>query len=362
MKKILVAAGGTGGHFFPALSVVDKLTESLKGEIEFQFFGRKDKIEGRILPELGYKLNETNLRGISSAISFDTLKLPFKMLSAVQQVKRIIKRDDIDAVLCAGAYLSIPPGIAAKLLGKKLFLMEANINLGKANKFLADRADIIFTSFDETKKYFNEKDGKKLRCFGNPVRSSMLVKKDRVEAIKSIGLSAEKKTILIFGGSLGAQAINEAIINNIDEFAKAEYQIIWQSGNVHKFNINLPENVKLLEFIDDMAGAYAAADLVVSRSGATTTAELSVLGKPSILVPLPSASNNEQLLNAKEMEKKGAAIVVENSEIGEKLLPLIRQLITNENKLSEMSKAALSLAKPMASQDIANEIIRVMKW
>ncbi len=358
MKKILIAAGGTGGHFFPALAVVEKLKEHLKDDVEFQFFGRKDKIEGRIVPTLGYKLNETNLRGISSLLSLSTLKLPFKMWSAVKQVKKIIEENDIDAVLCAGAYLSIPPGIAAKLLGKKLFLMEANINLGKANKFLADRADVIFTSFEETKNYFNQKIQNRIKCFGNPVRSAILSSKNHNEALKKFDLEPNKKTILIFGGSLGAKSINEAVIKHIDSFAKENFQIIWQSGNIHQFDINIPKNIKLLKFIDDMASAYEAADLIVARSGATTTAELSVTGKPSILVPLPSASNNEQFLNAKEMEKQGAAILVENNDISDKLFTLIQSLMKNETELQNMSNAALKLGKPLASQHIAEEILK----
>lgn len=360
MKKILVAAGGTGGHLFPALAVVETLKSKLKDEVNFIFFGCPDKIEGRIVPLLGYEFYETNLCGVSKLLSLDGLKLLFKIIKEIIRLKSFIKKQNIDAVLCAGAYLSIPVGIASKLLNRKLFLMESNVNIGKANKFLACSADIIFTSFEQTKNYLSKNIQKKIILSGNPIRNSILKAKTREEAFKKFELKDDKPVVLIFGGSLGAQSINNAVIDNLNNFSNKEYQILWQCGNANKLSVLLPENVKLVNFIDDMGDAYAIADLVVSRAGATSVAEICTVGKPSILIPLPSASNNEQYLNAKEMNAKGASIIIENSVISEKLFLLIDQLINDKSMLITMSNNAALLGHTNASEVISNEIINVL--
>jgi len=356
MKKILIAAGGTGGHLFPAIAVVEKLKELYGNEIDFHFFGRKDKIEGKIIPELGYKFHTTNLTGLVKFASLNTVKIPFQIISSVLKLNRIIKEENIDAVLCAGAYLSYPAGLSACFCKKKLFLMESNVNPGKTIKWLANKADIIFTNFDETKNYFNENIAKKIKNLGNPVRKQILNQVDKNTALELWKLEKEKPVVLIFGGSLGATAINNAVLNSLEKFANSPFQIIWQTGNTNKIDAKLPSNFRVVNFIDDMSSAYSAADLVVSRSGATTVTELSIVGKPSILVPLPSASNNEQFFNAKFLEKNGAAIVINNSDISERIFNTVDKLISDFDLLQKMSNAAKTLGRPNASELIATEI------
>ena len=356
MKKILIAAGGTGGHLFPAIAVTEKLKELYGNEIDFHFFGRKDKIEGKIIPQLKYQLHTTNLTGLVKPISLNTAKLPFQILSSVMKLNKIIKKENIDAVLCAGAYISYPAGLSAYFCKKKLFLMESNVNPGKAINLLASKADIIFTNFDETKNYFNKDIAKKIKNFGNPVRQQILNQIDKDTALKLWNLDKEKPVILIFGGSLGATAINNAVLASLEKFANSPYQIIWQTGDATKINAELPPNIRLVNFIDDMASAYSAADLIVSRSGATTVTELSIVGKPSILVPLPSASNNEQFFNAKFLEKNGAGVVINNSDISEQMFDTINKLFADFHLLQNMANAAKKLGKPNASELIAKEI------
>ena len=369
MKKILVAAGGTGGHLFPAIAVVEKLKELQGNEIDFQFFGRIDKIEGRIVPALGYKLHSTHLTGLVKTFSLNTFKLPFQILHSVNKLKKIIKQENIDAVLCAGAYLSYPAGLAGSMCKKKLFLMESNVNPGKAINWLSNRADVIFTTFDETKNYFNEATVKKIKLTGNPVRKQILnefnkineVNKNEIskeQTIEKFGLKKGKPIVLIFGGSLGATVLNNAVLNSLEMFAKSNFQVIWQTGEKNNIDISLPENVKLISFIDDMASAYFAADLVVSRSGAATVAELCIVGKPSILVPLPSASNNEQYFNAKYLETHNAAILINNDDISKKMYIAINDLLSDTEKLNQISVSAKKLAKPTANEIIAKEILK----
>jgi UDP-N-acetylglucosamine--N-acetylmuramyl-(pentapeptide) pyrophosphoryl-undecaprenol N-acetylglucosamine transferase len=355
--KILVAAGGTGGHLFPALAVVENLEELSNEKIEFHFFGRADKIEGKVVSSLGYKLHTTELTGLVKVVSFNTLKLPFRLLSSILKLKKLIQRENIDAVLCAGAYLSIPAGIACRLCGKKLFLMESNVNPGKAINALAGSATAIYTSFDSTANYFNDPIKRKLKCFGNPVRKDIMQGCNVDKAFEKFGLDKNKRVVLIFGGSLGARAINNAVVKWLDNFSRIDYQILWQTGNSFMDKVDLPNNVKKVEFIDDMASAYTIADLVVSRSGATTIAELCVVGKPAVLVPLPSASNNEQYFNAKYLEEHQAVMIVRNDDILDNLYSVVDGLMCDKQRLLFMSDSLKLLSKVDASMKIAGDIL-----
>lgn len=355
--KILIGAGGTGGHLFPAIAVAEQISKLTNGNCEFHFIGTASKIEARVVPELGYNFHPIELAGLVKKFSVATLKLPLQLMKATAYCKKLIKNEGIDAVLCAGAYLSYPPGSAAKSMGIPLFLMESNVNPGKAIKALSGKAANIFTSFDESASYFEESLRKKMIVTGNPIRGSILNPCDVIESRKKFGLDANKKTILVFGGSLGAKAINEAVSKYLSNFAKEQYQILWQTGKNYEIPTT-PANIKAQVFIDDMAAAYAAADLVVSRSGATTTAELCIVGKPSILVPLPSASNNEQKHNALAMESKGAAIMCLNEKIGESLFSLADNLIKDTAKLQKIGSCATSLAKPEAAEKVAELILK----
>jgi len=365
--KILVAAGGTGGHLFPVLAVVDQLKEILKTEIDFHFFGRADKIEGKILPQLGYKFHTTKLTGLVNPLSLQTLKIPFHLLKSILQLKQLINTENIDAVLCAGAYISVPAGIACRLCGKKLFLMESNVNPGKAIKLLANNSTKIYTSFDITENYFADTIKPKIRNFGNPVRKNIIeganvdTAYSKDTAYNKFGLEKGKPVVLIFGGSLGAKAINDAVLKWINNFSKSAYQILWQTGNNFNLSADLPTNIKCIDFIDNMADAYAVADLIVSRSGATTVAELCIVGKPALLVPLPSASNEEQHLNAKYLEKHNAAIIINNADISNNLYEVVNDLMQNSRTLQEMSASLKALARPDASLNIANDIVLSVK-
>ncbi|MDR0926188.1 MAG: undecaprenyldiphospho-muramoylpentapeptide beta-N-acetylglucosaminyltransferase [Ignavibacteria bacterium] len=357
MKKILIAAGGTGGHLFPAIAVTEKLKEKFGSEIDFIFFGRDDKLEGRIVPELGYRLVTTKVTGLTrDLLTLNSLLLPFRIFSSIVKLCYIIRKERIDAVLCAGAYLSYPAGVAASLCHRKLYLMESNINPGKTITMLANRADTLFATFDATARYFNDVVKKKIKTCGNPVRQQILADVDKHKALEKFGLDKNKPVVLIFGGSLGAKPINDAIINALDKFANCPYQVIWQTGSANLYNIDLPDNVKLVTFIDDMASAYAAADLVVSRSGATTVSELTIVGKASVLVPLPSASNNEQMFNAKYLESSNSALVVNNEDIVKKLFPIVNELMSSPQRLLDMATSAKAMGKPDAGDKIADII------
>ena len=357
--KILVAAGGTGGHLFPALAVVQQLEEMRPGT-EFHFTGREDKIEGELMPKMGYEFHPINVRGLGGLFSPATIKLPFQIYRAFSKLKKIITTQNFDAVLCAGAYISFAPALAAKKTGLPLFLMEANVNPGKSINLLSKRADLIFTSFEESSSYFAEEIRHKLVVSGNPVRKEIRNLPERKESAEKFGIDPGKKTVLIFGGSLGARSINTATEKLVKDLKDKDIQIIWQTGKLYEGSPDIGNNVRMHTFIEDMASAYSAADLIVARSGATTVAELAAAGKPAILVPFPSASNNEQKFNAKIPEERDAGIMITDDEIGERMIPEVKKFMNNEKRLAEMSKNAKELGKPNAAEKAAEKILEYL--
>ncbi len=356
----MIAAGGTGGHLFPAVAVAEQLSLLTNDMCEFHFVGTEGKIESRVVPQLGYSLHKIKLGGLTKSIK--ALLLPTQIIGAVAKCRSIISQNDIKAVVAAGAYLSYPPGVAAAMEKVPLVLMESNVNPGKSIRMLANRASRIITAFEESRGYFSDKLQSKLRPFGNPVRGSILNIPAKQAAKSSLNIPLDKKAIFIFGGSLGARSINNAVASNIDFLANSGHYIFWQTGRNFLYDKELPSNIRSMQFIDDMATYYAASELIIARSGATTVAEICIAGKPSLLVPLPSASNNEQLHNAKVLENKNAAITVLDNEIGNALPKLISELIADESRLEQMGDAAKSLAKPNAAKQTAIEILELINF
>ena len=357
--KILVAAGGTGGHLFPAIAVVEQLEKLKASNFKPFFVGTDYRIESKVVPLLGYEYQSMPITGLTKLLSLNTLLLPIKIIKSISICRKIIRKFRPDAVLCTGAYISYPAGIAASKEKIPLVLMESNVNPGKTIKQLSNKASVIMASFEETKTFFDTNIQSKIRVVGNPVRNDILQKVDKEKAITKFGLESGKKTVLIFGGSLGAYTINRAVEKSLDYFVQNDIQLIWQIGKNYKPKTRIADNIKVLEFIDDMASAYASADLVVSRSGATSIAEICVVGKASILVPLETASNNEQMENAKILQKHNASIIIKDNEIQDKLLKTIKELINQKEKLIEMSAKVKELAKPKSANDVANILINL---
>lgn len=357
--KFLIGAGGTGGHLYPAIAVIDSLKKQLPN-CEFYFCGRNDKIEAKVVPSLNYNFIPVDIKGIGKLLSISTITALISLQKARKFLIKKIKELDIDAVICTGAYISVPPGKAATSLGIPLFLMESNVNPGKAIKMLSKQADRIFTSFDETSTYFPKSYAKKIINTGNPIRKEITHLPQRNDSLMKYGLSADSKTILIFGGSLGAASINKAVEDNIVEFARYG-QILWQIGQDYEIKTKLPDNVKTLKYIDDMASAFSAADLVISRSGATTLAELCITAKPAILIPLKSASCNEQYHNANLLMEKTGCAVIDNDEISDKLVSTVKTFMTNTEMLTNISIKLAALANPNSADIIANEIINFLE-
>lgn len=353
-KNILVAAGGTGGHLFPSIAVIEELEKKGFDKNQMTFAGNPEKIEGRVVPSLGYPFLPLNISGFSKILSIESVILPFKILGSILKVKRFIKNNNIGLVICAGAYLSYPTGLAAYYSGIPLVLMESNVFPGKTIKLLSKKANFIACAYEDSFKYFDKSIHHKIKILGNPVRNNFSSLMDKQTARKSLNLEENKFTILIFGGSLGAKNINLAI-EKIIENQDLNSQYIWQTGKNYKAKKN-QNNLLIYEFIDDMATAYSASDLVICRAGATTISELCVTGKPSILVPYPYSANNHQEFNAKMMARAGASIIINDNELEHKLLSSIFEIIHNQSKLAEMGENARKLANFNSARLIAEEI------
>jgi len=356
--KLLVAAGGTGGHLFPAIAVVQSI-EKIISECETKFVGTSHRIESNVVPELGYELITMPITGYSGIFSLNTWLLPFKIYKSIRICRKLIRQFKPDAVLCTGAYISYPAGVAASKEKIPLVLMESNVNPGKTIKALSKKASLIITSFEETSAYLEGVAQNKIKFFGNPVREDLLHATDKKSARIKLGLNPDITTVLIFGGSLGALVINKATEKVIEHFKDKDIQFVWQTGKEYKCEQKDNLKLKILPFIDDMATAYASADLVVSRSGATTVAELAVCGKASVLIPLPSASNQEQKHNAEVFVKNGAAVLLKNSDAEEKLYSIIENLLSDKDKIRSMEESAKKLAKENAALDTANSILEL---
>ena len=353
--RFLFAGGGTGGHLYPAIAVADEI-KRLKPESEILFVGTKSKIEGRVIPQLGYGFKSIWIKGFSRKFNLSNILFPIKLVVSILQSIFISFKFKPRVAIGSGGYVAGPAIWGASVMGAKIILMESNSYPGVTTRLLEKYADEVHITFEDSKKYLRHPE--KIKLTGNPVRSE-LGKTNKSDAIKYFGLDENKFTILILGGSLGAQSINDAVANCLEDLEKNNFQIIWQTGknyydNYKKFNFT---SVKILDFIDDMNKAYSACDLLVARAGATTIAEISVLGIPSILIPSPHVAENHQYYNAKSLADNGAAVLIKDSELKDSLKNEILNLAKDKNLLKSLSENAKKIARPNAANEIAKSAI-----
>lgn len=362
MIRILVSAGGTGGHIFPAIAVIDEIKALLPSSESIEVFaiGNPKKIEARIAKERGWDFVPIPMEGFTG-FGLKFFKFFYKTIKSINIVRELIRTKNIDFGIGTGAYVTYPAGIAMNLEKKPFFLLESNLVPGRANRLLARKASIFFAAFENTKRYLPLGVESKFQVLGTPIRKELMKQISKHEARTKLNLASEKPTILVFGGSLGARTINQTIYENYPSLIAKGYQIIWQIGkNFEADKIDSPF-IKIFEFIEDMATSYAAADIVVSRAGASTIAELAALGKPAILVPYPYATANHQELNARELEAANSAIVVHDSDVHSKLIPAIIELLESASKQESLSINIKRFGRPNASTEIAKEILNFLK-
>lgn len=369
--RVLIAAAGSGGHINPAISIANKIMEEEK-DSKIAFLGTDRGLENDLVPRAGYELKTIDAYGLSKKISIDNLKKMCKTFIGMREAKKIVKEFKPDIVIGTGGYICGAAVMAAKANKVPVLLHESNSFPGKAVKMASKKADTILVSFEDAKKRLPN--CKNVVFTGTPVK----VKKqnysinERLKIIKSIGLNETKPIILIFGGSQGAQKINEALIEIIQQNKNKNYQIIWATGPKQfdiikeelqnkNIDINNISNCKILPYIYNMEEVENISDVIVARSGAMTITEIANLSKPSILIPLPNVSNDHQMYNAKVLENIGAAKIIKNDELtGSILNTEIESIILDKNKCSEMGKNAYKVSNQDVEEKIYNEIKKLV--
>jgi UDP-N-acetylglucosamine--N-acetylmuramyl-(pentapeptide) pyrophosphoryl-undecaprenol N-acetylglucosamine transferase len=353
--RFLFAGGGTGGHLFPSIAVAEKIRKTLP-EAEIMFIGTRSRIEGTIVPKLGFKFSSIWIKGFSRKLNFDNLLFPLKLFISLLQSLLINIKFKPKVAIGSGGYVSGPAIWGSSVMGAKVILLEQNSYPGITTKLLERYASEIHLSFEDSKKYFKNKN--KLNITGNPVRES-LVKINKYDALNHFGLDPANKTLFILGGSLGASSINKAIENFINHNYSGDINIIWQTGKNYfdLFNHLRSKNIIVKDFIDDINLAYSSCDLLVSRAGATTIAEIIALGIPAILVPSPNVAENHQFYNAKSLSDRNAAILLEDSNLLDTFTESTMKVLRDKKLLEEISNNVRSLYKVNAAEVIANNAI-----
>ncbi len=357
VHKYIFAGGGTGGHLYPAVAVAEQIL-MIEPNSKVLFVGTKNKIESKVIPKLGYKFKSIWISGFSRRFTLRNLLFPIKLFVSIIQSFLINLNFKPDVAIGAGAYVSGPIAWMAHLFGSKIVLLEQNSYPGVTNRMLEKKADRIHISFEDSRKYFKEKD--KLKLSGNPIRTTLKLT-DKSSALKEFNLSEEKKTLLVLGGSLGASSINTAVKNNLENLNKAGIQIIWQVGELYYDEYKNLENefVKIFPFISNMSTAYSSCDLLLARAGATTIAEVSYLGLPVVFVPSTNVAANHQFKNAKSLFDVNAGLLIEDNELNSKLSEVVVNTINDVELLSTLRKNIKKFAKPEAAKNIALDVIKL---
>jgi len=360
--KVMITGGGTGGHTSPAIAVVEELRRR-DPHLLLQWMGKKNSMEERVASQHNIPFRAVPVEGWTRIKSPRMILIGLKLIWSIFRAWFYLRVFRPQVVFGVGGYVSLPAIWMAQRMGIHTVLHEQNKRLGLANRICASRASCLLLSYPDTVGAFSPG---KSKLVGNPVRAAFMNPKDKEQAISELGLDANVPVVLVIGGSQGAHTINEAMVNVVHAFQKGEAQFIWGAGKAEAIQMRMKAedataSTQVHAFIDDMATVCAAADLIVSRAGASTTAELAVIGKPAILIPYPHAADNHQEHNARAFEAAGAAVVLLDKDCsGESLTEAIRELLKDPKRLEDMGMAAKTLAKPLAAETIAETIIQLV--
>ena len=358
--KFIVSGGGTGGHIFPALAIADELKVRFP-EADILFVGAEGRMEMQRVPQAGYPIEGLWISGIQRKLTLDNLMFPFKLLSSLRKSRKIIKAFKPDVVIGTGGFASGAVVKVAAGKGIPTLVQEQNSFPGITNKLLAKEVDKVCVAYDGLERYFP---AHKIIKTGNPVRQGLLsVAAKGEEAIAYFGLEATKPTLLVIGGSLGARRINQLIEEQLPLFEQMGIQLIWQCGKFYYEEYKKYESkaVRVCAFLDRMDLAYAAADSIISRAGASSVSELALVGKAVIFIPSPNVAEDHQTKNAKSIVDRDAAILIRESELNELFVPTFKDLYNNKEKQVELGQNFKKLALPQATKDIVDQIVELMK-
>ena len=355
--RIIISGGGTGGHIFPAISIANEVKKR-RPDAEILFVGAENRMEMERVPKAGYEIVGLPVMGFDRKKIWRNFKVLAKLYQSIKKARKVIRDFKPDAAVGVGGYASGPTLKAAQKAGIPTLLQEQNSYAGVTNKMLAKKAKAICVAYDGMERFFPAETIVKT---GNPVRSSILeCALTQAQAKEALGFPSDRRLVLVVGGSLGSRTINEAVGTWLDRMDKADVSVLWQTGKIYAEQCSKiasgHSNVRATAFVDDMATAYRAADLVVSRAGASTISELQLLGKAAILVPSPNVAEDHQRKNAMALVERGAAVMIPDAEAVEKLSGTVEDLLSDEGKLKEMSFNILQMALPDSAEKIVDKL------
>lgn len=364
--RIILSGGGTGGHFYPAVATAEALKRALGKSVEILFVGAEGKMEMEKVPALGYHIEGLPVAGLQRRLTLSNLALPFKVVRSVRKARQIIREFGADCVAGFGGYASAPVLWAAQRMGLPTVIQEQNSYAGVTNKILSRRARRVCVAYDGMERFFP---ADRIVMTGNPLRGSFAPDGvDRTAALEYFGFTADKPVILVVGGSLGTRTFNEMMKAGVDDIVRrGEVQVIWQTGKYYQAEMDAfmegreSNGVWRGAFIERMDYAYAAADLVVSRSGACTVSELCLMGKPTLFVPSPNVAEDHQTANARALADKDAAEMIRDSEAVAEGLAKALALVNDKNRLETLHNNILRLAIDDSADRVAQHIIAEIK-
>lgn len=363
--RVLISGGGTGGHIFPAISIANAVKNRFP-QAEILFIGAEGRMEMTKVPAAGYRIEGLDIQGLDRKRLHRNIAVLWKYFKSLRKAKTLIKNFRPDIAVGVGGYASAPTLRKAASMRIPTLIQEQNSYAGVTNKHLAEKASKICVAYEGMERFFPSS---KIVLTGNPVRQDLVSEGiTKEEANQYFGLRSDKKTILVVGGSLGSRTINRSIAKHLNKLDGKDIQILWQCGGyyINQMTEELAKSeykdkVRLYDFINRMDYAYKIADLVISRAGAGAISELCLLGKPTILVPSPNVAEDHQTKNARALEKRNAAVVINDKEAEPILLPTAVNLVENEDRLKEMSENISQLAQKNSSDRIVDEIIKIVE-
>ncbi|TDE47185.1 undecaprenyldiphospho-muramoylpentapeptide beta-N-acetylglucosaminyltransferase [Flavobacterium rhamnosiphilum] len=358
--KFILSGGGTGGHIYPAIAIANEL-KSRFPDAEFLFVGAKDKMEMQKVPQAGYNIKGLWISGLQRRLTFDNALFPIKLLSSLLKARTIIKQFKPDVVIGTGGFASGPLLQVAAIAGIPTVIQEQNSFPGITNKLLSKKANKICVAYENLERFFPKE---KMILTGNPVRQDLIdIESKRDSAIQFFNLDPNKKTLLVLGGSLGARRVNQLIEKELANILSQNVQVIWQCGKLYledykKYN---SANVQVVAFIERMDLVYAAADIVISRAGASSVSELCIVGKPVIFIPSPNVAEDHQTKNAQAIVDKKGALMLKESELDSQFSLVFEVLLKDQGKQNQLSENIKLLAMPEATKQIVDEIVKLIK-
>nr|WP_199000025.1 undecaprenyldiphospho-muramoylpentapeptide beta-N-acetylglucosaminyltransferase [Flavobacterium sp. ASV13] len=357
--KFILSGGGTGGHIYPAIAIANELKLQFP-DAEFLFVGAKDKMEMQKVPQAGYEIKGLWIAGLQRKLTLQNMMFPLKLATSLLESRRIIKQFKPNVVIGTGGFASGPLLQAAGGAGIPTVVQEQNSFPGITNKLLSKKASVICVAYENLERFFPKE---KIVLTGNPVRQDLIdIDSKRDEAIAFYGLDPNKKTLLVLGGSLGARRVNQLIEKELQNIVAQDVQVIWQCGKLYfeDYKKHNQQNVRVVDFIERMDFVYAAADMIISRAGASSVSELCIVGKPVIFIPSPNVAEDHQTKNAQAIVDEKGAILLRESELDSQFSIVFEALLKDEGKQKQLSANIKKLAMPNATKDIVSQIVKLL--